>query len=260
MDTAHPLRAPARRRRERLLPLGVPALAVAALGLTARHFGPRPEAAALACLLLAAWRDGRVRVPDPAEPALGRRWAAPLTRRPALTAALAAAVVTALAWRIGARPELAAFAWFGTAATALAIIDAETKRLPDPLTLPSYPVGIALLGAAAPFTADGGARYLQALICMGALWLLYAAQWFLLPGRLGFGDVKLAGICGLHLGWLGPGAVIVGAMAGHVIFLPYALALLVTGGAGRRTQLPYGPFMIAGALLAVLVYAPASAG
>jgi leader peptidase (prepilin peptidase)/N-methyltransferase len=186
----------------------------------------------------------------------GREWFAPVARRPAATAALAVAVVALLGWRFGPRPELAAFVYLGVVAVVLAVIDAAIKRLPDPLTLPSYPVGAALLGAAAPFTEDGGTRYLHALAGMAALWLLYAAQWFLVPGQLGFGDVKLAGVLGLYLGWLGLGAAVVGVLAIHLTSGLYALALLATGRAGRRTQIPFGPFMIAGALLAVTLYAP----
>ncbi|SEF50666.1 leader peptidase (prepilin peptidase) / N-methyltransferase [Thermomonospora echinospora] len=186
----------------------------------------------------------------------GRERFAPVARRPALTAALAVAVVTLLGWRFGPRPELAAFVYFGVVAVLLAVIDAAIKRLPDPLTLPSYPVGAALLGAAAPFTEDGGARYLHALIGMAALWLLYAVQWFLVPGQLGFGDVKLAGVLGLYLGWLGPAAAVAGVLAIHVSSALYALALLLTGRAGPRTQIPFGPFMIAGTLFAVTLYAP----
>ncbi|REE99662.1 prepilin peptidase [Thermomonospora umbrina] len=184
-----------------------------------------------------------------------RDWLAPVARRPLPVTIAAAAVVALLAWRIGPRPDLAAFVLLGVVAVLLAVIDAELKRLPDPLTLPSYPAGVALLGLAAPFTEDGGARLLHALLGMAALWLLYAVQWFLVPGQLGFGDVKLAGVLGLYLGWLGPAAALTGVLAIHVTGGLYALGLLITRRAGLRTQIPFGPFMLLGTLIAVLVHA-----
>ncbi|HEX2314314.1 MAG TPA: A24 family peptidase [Thermomonospora sp.] len=187
----------------------------------------------------------------------GRRdWFAPVARRPVPVALGVLAVVALLAFRIGPRPELAAYTCFGVVAVLLTVIDAEIRRLPDPLTLPSYPAGVALLGLAAPFTDDGGSRLLHALVGMAALWLLYAAQWFLVPGQLGFGDVKLAGVLGLYLGWLGLPAALTGVLAIHVTSGVYALGLLATRRAGPRTQIPFGPFMTLGTLVGVVVHAP----
>ncbi|MFD0687019.1 prepilin peptidase [Actinomadura fibrosa] len=184
-------------------------------------------------------------------------WTEPLRRRPVPVALLCAAVLAALAWRIGARPELPAFLWLGAAGTLLGVVDTALKRLPEPLTLPSYAAGLALLGAAAPFTGDGGARYVHALLGMAALGAFFGAQWFLLPaGTLGFGDAVLAGLLGLHLGWLGWRAWFLGATATFAIAALVSLALLATRRAGRKTQLPYGPFLLAGTLVAVLVHGP----
>ncbi len=73
---------------------------------------------------------------------------------------------------------------------------------------------------------------------------------------MGMGDVKLAGVLGMALGWLGWGVLIVGGFLGFVYGAIIGLALMVGRRAGRRTAIPFGPFMVAGALTAILVGAP----
>ena len=70
---------------------------------------------------------------------------------------------------------------------------------------------------------------------------------------MGFGDVKLAGVLGIYLGWIGWGAVIVGGFLGFLFGAVVGVGLMVAGRAGRRTKVPFGPFMVAGALVAVVV-------
>lgn len=183
-------------------------------------------------------------------------WRAVVRRRAVTVAVLAVAVVAALAWRIGARAELAAFAWLGAAGSVLAVVDIAVKRLPDPIVLPSYGIGAALLGAAVPFTGGGGARFLHALIGMAALFAWFGLQWLIRPSAVGQGDVKLAGVLGLHLGWLGSAAWVLGVLATAVLGAAVSGALLAARRARRTSAIPYGPFMLAGALVAVLVHAP----
>lgn len=170
------------------------------------------------------------------------------------------AVVTALTlgvicWRVGFVPVLPAYLYLGVVGVALAVIDIALRRLPDPLTLPSYVIGAALLGVAAPFTDDGGTRFVHALTGLGGLLLFYAVQWFIVPNQIGLGDVKLAGVLGLYLGWLGLDAVVVGVFAIHMLGGLYAVALLALRRADRKSTIPFGPFMLAGTLIAVLLYA-----
>jgi leader peptidase (prepilin peptidase)/N-methyltransferase len=180
-------------------------------------------------------------------------WIEPVARRPAWVAAVAAATLALITWRVGPDAALPAFLYLGAVGVVLAFIDAAIRRLPDPLTLPSYPVGAALLGVAAALTHDGGTRYVHALAGMGALLTFYAVQWVFLPNQIGLGDVKLAGVLGLYLGWLGLDGFLLGVFAIHLLGGLYAGALL----AGRRTTLkatvPFGPFMLAGTLVAILL-------
>ena len=95
-------------------------------------------------------------------------------------------------------------------------------------------------------------RALAAALALSGGYLVLA----LLPGaNLGMGDVKLCALLGLLLGWLGWDAVLLGALLPHLINGPVALALLLARRAGRKTELPLGPALLAGALLAVVVHA-----
>lgn len=141
---------------------------------------------------------------------------------------------------------LLAFWWFAGTSVALTLIDLDTKRLPDVIVLPGYLVGIGLLTVACLLGADWWAL-LRAGIGAALLFGLYALLWLVRPGAMGMGDVKLAGLVGLHLGWLGWAAVAVGATAAFVLGGLYGVGLIATQRAGRKTALAFGPWMILGA-------------
>ncbi|MFC5750510.1 prepilin peptidase [Actinomadura rugatobispora] len=179
-----------------------------------------------------------------------------VVRRRALPIAVVAVVVAGLlVWRVEVRPDLPAFLVLGAVGTVLGAVDIASKRLPDPLTLPMYGAGAALLAVAAPATEDGGARLLYALFGLAGLWLLLAVQWVVVPDKIGLGDVKLAGVLGLYLGWVGYGAWVLGVLAMYVPSGVFAVTLLALRRAGRKSELPFGPFMLAGALIGILVHA-----
>src|SRR6185437_15149723 len=96
------------------------------------------------------------------------------------------------------------------------LIDLDVKRLPDALTLPSYPVGVVLLGIASAVHHDGWSL-IRGLVGMAALFGFYFTVAVIAPRGMGFGDVKLSGVIGLYLAWLGWGQLIVGAFAGFAV-------------------------------------------
>ncbi|GAA4202259.1 prepilin peptidase [Microbispora amethystogenes] len=169
--------------------------------------------------------------------------AAPLPRPPYLLEGVTALAAALAAWRIGDGWVLAAWAYAVPVGAALAEIDRRTWRLPDAITLPSYPILLVLL-------APSG-RLLPALASGCALGAVYAVLWFIRPAGLGLGDVKLAGLIGLLTGALGAQSVIVAGMAGQVLGALYAVGLLLARRATRTTEFPFGPFMLAGALVAL---------
>jgi leader peptidase (prepilin peptidase)/N-methyltransferase len=164
-----------------------------------------------------------------------------------------AAAVVAMWLRFGASPELPAFCYLAVAGVALAFIDALYQRLPDLLTLPSYPVAILALGIGALFVPGGGQHFGQALIGMAAVWLLFLLQVLIYPAGMGWGDVKLSGVIGLYLGWFGVAAVIAGLLAGYLLAAVTGIGLLATGRATRKSYLPFGPFLLAGALIVIVI-------
>jgi leader peptidase (prepilin peptidase)/N-methyltransferase len=180
-----------------------------------------------------------------------RDCAAPVSVRYPLVEAGTAAVFVALAARIGPEPELPAYLYLGAVGVALALIDLDVKRLPNAIVLPSYVVGVVLLGGAALVDGDLWA-FLRALLGMAALFGFYLVLALVYPAGMGFGDVKLAGVLGLYLGWLGWAEVVAGGFLGFLFGGVVGAALMAAHRAGRRSQIPFGPFMIAGALVAIL--------
>jgi len=145
---------------------------------------------------------------------------------------------------------LPAYLYFAAIGMALSLIDLDVKRLPNRIVLPSYPVLAVLLAGAAVADGDGW-RLLRAGLAAAALFAFFAALAFGYPAGMGFGDVKLAGLLGLVLGYLSWSAVLVGAFTGFLLGAVLGVALLATGRGGRKTALPFGPFLIAGTLIAV---------
>jgi leader peptidase (prepilin peptidase)/N-methyltransferase len=160
-----------------------------------------------------------------------------------------------MALKFGLDWQLPAYIYLAAVGVALALIDLDVKRLPNALTYPSYVVGAALLGVAAA-TGHGSSPYIRALLGMVALFGFYFVLVLVYPSGMGFGDVKLAGVLGLYLGWLGWGSLIVGAFAGFLLGALVGIGLMLFKGEGRKAKIPFGPFMLTGAFIAILVGQP----
>lgn len=154
------------------------------------------------------------------------------------------------AWAEGA--VLLALLVFAAATIALALIDLAVSRLPNAIVLPTGAVVAVLLAVAAVLDGDVGplARGgLGGVVLCAAYFLLAIA----VPGGMGMGDVKLAAVIGLLLGWFGWGALAVGALAAFLLGGVYAVGLLITRRARRGSGLPFGPWMLAGAWIGLVV-------
>ncbi|MFF2188551.1 prepilin peptidase [Streptomyces sp. NPDC058155] len=172
---------------------------------------------------------------------------------PSVTVTVITALVCgALAAATGPRPELAVWLLLAPFAVLLALVDRNVHRLPDQLTLPLAAASAVLLGIAALLPNDGGS-WPTALLGGLVLGACYFVLFLINPNGMGFGDVKLALSLGVVLGWYGWLVLFVGAFAGFLLGSLYGLGLILLRRANRKSAIPFGPFMIAGALLGVLL-------
>ncbi len=170
---------------------------------------------------------------------------------PAAIELTTAAVITLLIAKFGAQPALGAFIYLGVVGVALTQIDVAVQRLPDRLTLPAYPA-LALLLAVAAAISDDWPAFLRAILGGLALSAGYLLLGVVSGGQVGGGDIKLAGLAGLVLGWLGWHTLVVGASAGFVLAALASVVLLAARRISRRSRISFGPFLLAGAYLAML--------
>jgi len=147
---------------------------------------------------------------------------------------------------------LAAASWLALCAVALAWIDAAVQRLPDALTAPAYAGTAVFLLLAAATSGHWGdlARAVLGGLALAAAYLVFTV---VSRSALGLGDVKLAGSLGTLLAWFGWRTLIAGTVAGFLLGGLYGIGLLLARRATRTQRIPFGPFMIAGAFLAILV-------
>jgi leader peptidase (prepilin peptidase)/N-methyltransferase len=161
-------------------------------------------------------------------------------RYPVIEAATALLFVLAER-RFGVGLEGAVFAAFFWVLVVLTVIDFEHKLLPNRIVYPTFVAGWALLALTAVVAGDParltGAAY-GALI-FGGFFTLVA---FIYPAGMGGGDMKLAFVLGTFLSFL------IGGVGGVLV--------MVAGGGGRKTQIPFGPFLAFGTVLAIVAGEP----
>ena len=161
-----------------------------------------------------------------------------------------------LTFRLGGQAEwslLPAYLYLGAVGAVLTLIDIDVHRLPDLIVLPSYPIVFVLLLVPTVVTGQWGAL-LRAVLAGLVLFVGYLVLALVSPGGagLGLGDVKLAGVLGLLLGWLGWSPAIVSVPAAFLVGGVIALLLLVTRRASRKSHIAFGPSMILGAWVALM--------
>jgi leader peptidase (prepilin peptidase)/N-methyltransferase len=150
---------------------------------------------------------------------------------------------------------LPAYLWFVAIGVALSAIDLSERRLPNAIVLPSYPVLAVLLAGSAAWEGDWWALARAGIGAAGLFGFFFLLA-FIYPAGMGYGDVKLAGIIGGVLAYLSWPVLAIGAFAGFLLGAVVGVVLIATGRGGRKTQIPFGPFMVAGALLGIFVADP----
>lgn len=157
--------------------------------------------------------------------------------------------------KFGLSLEAALYAAFFWVLVVLTVIDLEHRLLPNRIVYPSFIVGVAGLAVAA-LVDDAPERLTDlawgALIFGGFFFIIG----FIYPAGMGGGDIKLAFVLGLFLGYLGgPGIVLVGMFLSFLLGGGWGIVTLLRGGT-RKQQLPFGPFLVAGTVVAVALGQP----
>jgi leader peptidase (prepilin peptidase)/N-methyltransferase len=163
-------------------------------------------------------------------------------------------------WRLWGTHPLAVPGYLALAfaCLVLTVIDARTRRLPDRITYPALATVTVLLAAAALIEGEPG-RIGRAAVAGVAACALFLLPALLRPGWVGLGDVKLAPTLGYALGWLSWPAVLVGFYASFLLGGLAGVFAIVVLRRGRRSSLPFGPWLATGAVLGVLLAGPVSA-
>ncbi|MEH0557428.1 prepilin peptidase [Streptomyces sp. B21-101] len=167
--------------------------------------------------------------------------------------ALVMAVVCAvLAVATGSRPELLVWLLLAPIAVLLATVDFAVHRLPDVVTLPFSASALVGLGGAALLPGAGGS-WRTALLGSLTLGACYLVLFLINPRGFGFGDVKLAPALGAVLGWYGWGILLIGTFVGYLFGALFGVGLILARRAGRKSTIPFGPFLLAGVFVGILL-------
>lgn len=161
-----------------------------------------------------------------------------------------AALFVSMTYALGANWVLPAYLWFVGVTVALTLTDLDHKLIPNRILFPGTAIGAVLLAAGAildgnagglPRALAGGAGYFAALLVLALL----------ARGGFGFGDVKLAFMLGLFTGYLGWGHVVVAGVGSFLVGGALSVLLVVTRIRSRKDYIPFGPWMVIAAYIAV---------
>jgi leader peptidase (prepilin peptidase)/N-methyltransferase len=192
----------------------------------------------------------------------GRGTDAPLPRRWLWVELVTAAVFVVFALRYGDDLRVVPLLVLGASLVAVSVIDLQLLRIPDRVTFPTLAVAVPLVGLVS-LRYDDGDAFVAALIGAVAYFVLLLLPHLVYPRGMGFGDVKLALVMGLYLGWLGWSEthpvggpvqlVLYGLMLGCTLGVVFGLASTII--TRRRGEFPFGP-ALALACVVVAYYAP----
>lgn len=147
---------------------------------------------------------------------------------------------------------LLAVVYFIAVAARLTKIDLREHRLPNRIIFPAYVVSSVLLGITSILTGDWWGL-LRMFLAGGALWIFYYILRWVYPPGMGYGDVKLAGLLGLYMGYLSWGHALLGSASAFILAGLAAAVLILNRKGTAATRIPFGPFMIVGAGIVMLL-------
>lgn len=184
-----------------------------------------------------------------------RHCGAPISVRYPLLEAVTAVLFGLVGARLAGDAALPAFLVVTAGLVALSAVDLERFVLPNRILYPTLFLASPLFVVAASVGGEW-ASLRDAAVGGAAAFLILFAIHVVSPRGMGFGDVRLAGLLGVTLGWLGLGHVFLGLFLGFLLASVIGVALIVLGLRSRKDRLPFGPFLAAGAMVAVLVGRP----
>lgn len=185
----------------------------------------------------------------------------PLRRPTALTVAVSlasGALGTLVAAQLGMSWQLPAQLWLAGLAVVLTVTDLQHQRLPNRILLPGG-AGLAALVVVTALAEGRPTALVGAGFGAAALFALFLLAALLSPAGMGMGDVKLAGVLGLLLGYGGLAVVVLGMLVAFVVHAVVSLVFVLSRRAGRRTALPFGPALSLGAAVALGWFTPLAA-
>ncbi len=174
----------------------------------------------------------------------------PIGNEPLIIEIATAAIFVLFGIKFGADAALPAFCILGAALVALVWIDLREQRLPREITYTAFVLSSIGLVIAA-IVNDQPERIWQSALGAGIALAIMGVIYLASRGGMGDGDVRLAPLLGLHLGYLNPGIVPVGLFLGFLLGAVVGVAMMAVSKAGRKTALPFGPFLAAGTVIAV---------
>lgn len=174
---------------------------------------------------------------------------------PVLVPLANAALWVSVCVRFGADWAVPAYLVFFSSLLAISVIDLKLQIIPNRIVYPTIFVSLPLLAIAALAQHDGG-RLVRALISAALAWFGLLVIHLIQPGGMGFGDVRLSFILGMFLGWLSYSHVLVGLFMGFLGGAVVGVLLVALRLRKRTDHVPFGPFLAAGAAVAVLVGDP----
>ena len=176
----------------------------------------------------------------------------PIGWEPIIIEVATATIFTLFGLEFGADAVLPAFWILGAALVALVWIDLREFRLPREITYTAFAMGTIALTIAA-FLNDEPERIWKALVGAGIALAIMGLIYLGSRGQMGDGDVRLAPLLGLYLGYLNLGTVPIGLFLGFLIGAVVGVVAMAVGSAGRKTALPFGPFLALGTVLAIFI-------
>jgi leader peptidase (prepilin peptidase) / N-methyltransferase len=159
------------------------------------------------------------------------------------------------AWRIRPATDLIAYLPLIWVLVVLSFIDLEHKILPNRIVIPSVAAGAVLLGIAAAL-GPGAGPWVRALIGGAVSFAFFLTLAIISPRGMGMGDVKLAAVLGLGLGYLGWGRLFAGFLIAFAAGAAGGLLLIAAKRAGMKSEVPFGPYLALGTVYAILFGAP----